>query len=321
MSNTKKKHHYVPVFYLEYFIDPYKGKDTLWVYDKEKEEIRKSTPLNEGYRKYYHAITLPDGTRDTNTLEDEFSVIESETKKFFNKICSTKELKKIRITDKERKIFSRFLGLTAVRTPHFRSGLEESCYEHMNMTNRIVAQDEKKYDKFKKSFEDDFGEIEGFPSFKEFKEFVVSGHELSLKSEDSLILGLKKAGYYSALFYMMNWTFIEANSEKFFTSDSPLFYKVPDRNSWSLDPERLKSQNVIATFPMTPSIAYRGELKGIAHFKTSNKVTRDLNFGTMVNTERFVYSSIKSERLLKYIVKHKGKRIKMYWPIECYELR
>lgn len=291
----------------------------MWVYDREKEEIRKSTPLNEGFRKNYHAITGLDGTRDTNTLEDGFSILESKAKIFFDKVCGTNNLKKIEITDEEKKSFSHFLGLTVIRTPHFRTGLEESCYEHMNMTNRIVAQDKNKYDKFKKSFEDDFGEIKGFPSYEEHKIFVENGNVLTLKSEDGLILGLKVAGQYSALFYMMTWFFIEANDEKFVTSDSPLFFSVYNKDNWSLYPERLKSEDMVVTFPMTPDIALIGELKRLTHFKASNKLTRNINFRTILNAERFVYASKRSESLLKYILRQKNKKIKMFWPIEHFD--
>ncbi len=54
LSNTKKKHHYLPESYLRGFTDSSSG--ILWVYQKCHSEVRQSSPENEGYQKYYYAF-------------------------------------------------------------------------------------------------------------------------------------------------------------------------------------------------------------------------------------------------------------------------
>jgi hypothetical protein len=77
MEQEKKKHHYLPRFYLDGFTDPKSNR--LWVYEKGIPEIRSSSPTKEGCQRFYHAFFTDDGHRDTNTIENYFEQIETKT--------------------------------------------------------------------------------------------------------------------------------------------------------------------------------------------------------------------------------------------------
>jgi hypothetical protein len=65
-GDAPKKHHYLPVFYLNAFCDPAVGarnKREVWVYS-QGHRPRRSTPANEGYQKHANTFILPSGARD-----------------------------------------------------------------------------------------------------------------------------------------------------------------------------------------------------------------------------------------------------------------
>jgi len=74
-QNQKKRHHYVPIAYLNKFTDE---SGRIYAYRKDEPE----TPLyvkpdNIGFERYYYSQPLPEGGQDNNKLEDFFSEDES----------------------------------------------------------------------------------------------------------------------------------------------------------------------------------------------------------------------------------------------------
>ena len=71
----KKRHHYVPVSYLENFADE---EGFLHIIRKdEPDHVFPQRPRSIGFRKYYYSQPLPDGGTDDDALEDFFSGLES----------------------------------------------------------------------------------------------------------------------------------------------------------------------------------------------------------------------------------------------------
>jgi hypothetical protein len=74
-SVQKKKHHYVPVTYLNQFADA-SGK--VFTFKKgENSAPFHVRPREIAFERYYYSQPLPDGGRDNNALEDLFSETES----------------------------------------------------------------------------------------------------------------------------------------------------------------------------------------------------------------------------------------------------
>ena len=66
--NEKKRHHYIPITYLNKFTD-----NTGKVFAYRQDDVQKPLHLrpNEiAFERYYYSQPLPEGGRDNNTLED-----------------------------------------------------------------------------------------------------------------------------------------------------------------------------------------------------------------------------------------------------------
>ena len=70
-NDIKRKHHFVPAFYLRGFTDP-SSDNMIWVYNKGSNNPFCEKPENIGLEKHYHTFENLDGSKDTNTIEDYF---------------------------------------------------------------------------------------------------------------------------------------------------------------------------------------------------------------------------------------------------------
>ena len=78
-----KRHHYLPQFYLKGFC----RNEHLWVYDREKNEIRRQTPINTAIQTHYYSFENKDGEKNTE-IESFLSEIEGLTKPILGKISN-----------------------------------------------------------------------------------------------------------------------------------------------------------------------------------------------------------------------------------------
>ena len=121
-NKPKKKHHYIPKFYLKGFTypDPDDPDGKLCVYSKDKEhysEVLCGVSLDAiAFEKHGYTVILSDGTMDSEIIENIFAEKESKTAPLLKKIISGQKL-----TDNEFSTFvSDFLAIMAVRTPKGR---------------------------------------------------------------------------------------------------------------------------------------------------------------------------------------------------------
>jgi hypothetical protein len=125
MTNTKKRHHFIPVTYLEKFTDP-AGKVFAYQCDRPGDPLH-IQPDNIGFERYYYAQPLPDGGRDTNRLEDFFSVIEGSWTPLHRR------LRKGEADATDIGALATFLTLTRVRVPAMREAVESMLARHVDL--------------------------------------------------------------------------------------------------------------------------------------------------------------------------------------------
>lgn len=91
----KKRHHYIPKFYLEWFIDS-RNKPYLWVYEKGGSNIIKASAKDIAVEKHYFSFLDSQGDRDYETLENALAEIECKvalsSKKYLEKKHSVKKI-------------------------------------------------------------------------------------------------------------------------------------------------------------------------------------------------------------------------------------
>jgi hypothetical protein len=134
-AKEKKRHHYIPITYLNRFTD-----DAGKVFAYRKDDVE--TPLHLqpsaiAFERYYYSQPLPEGGRDNNTFENFFGTIESTWNPLAAKLCSgsgtTSEF-----TDTDFEYLFMFLGLMRVRVPAARDMVEVSLAEQVKAEVRLL---------------------------------------------------------------------------------------------------------------------------------------------------------------------------------------
>ena len=118
MANQKKRHHIVPVVYLDRFAD---DRGMVVVTRKDAPDVSTySRPAETSFRRYYYSQPVESGAQNNNALEDIFSKMESE----WDVVANTLESR-----NPANHILSPllgFVGLQRVRVPAFRDAIEHS---------------------------------------------------------------------------------------------------------------------------------------------------------------------------------------------------
>lgn len=137
-SNEKKRHHYIPITYLDKFADNL-GK----VFAYRKDDVQRPLhvrPSEIAFERYYYSQPLLEGGRDNNTLEDFFSTIENTWSLLAARLragsAGTNDF-----TGSDFECLFTFLCLMRVRVPATRDMVEVSRAEQVKATARILDQE------------------------------------------------------------------------------------------------------------------------------------------------------------------------------------
>ena len=297
----KKRHHYIPRFYLDGFVDPH-NKPYIWVYEKGNPKIVKATTKNIAVQKDYYSFTTPEGNRDSETFENLLAEIEGRVSRIFRKIRNQENL-----NHEERWFFSLFLAFSMARVPNFRENLEEMLGETMKKINMILASDPRNFEAMIESFQRKTGKEIGMP-VEELRKFMLEG-EYNFRATPQFSLGMAAimARNSTPIFFEMKWTFLEATGDyKFVTSDNPLSYFDPMHDPKSFFGVGLLNENVEVTFPISKDLMFLGMRKNFEGDKRlSNKSVKEMNRRTVISALRFVFASQYSDGLNRLVQKYR----------------
>ena len=294
-GEIKKKHHYLPRFYLAGFISSV--SDRLWVYEKGRLDVRPSSPEAEGCQKYYHAFITDDGNRDTNTIEDYFQTIETNTGLLFKKIHQREKM-----TDKDRKELALFISFMFTRVPLFRSEIEKMASEHIEETGLEAAIND-----FKISLTTIDKEIGINPN--------ISETDLkNLPSKRGAVFSLTQI-FHVALDYFpkllkLKWRFLFSNQNySYITSDNPLYFFSPSANA-SLAHDDFHNDDIEITLPLSKDVALVAKRDNIqpGYGSAKTQTIKHINKNTVISAKTYVYSSTMSDSLNNLVQKNKDIR-------------
>ncbi|XKO55426.1 DUF4238 domain-containing protein [Lysinibacillus fusiformis] len=268
----KRRHHYVPQFYLKGFLDdrvtpPH--EPSIWVYDKQLDTLKKKGTKKIAELNGYYDLKLITG-EITTAVED-----------FFDKkieIPSTSILKKILnqtlLTDEERIQFSYFIYFSLARVPNF-----------LNYMTWFYRNNDKLNFNLKTSTETS----------------KLVDDTLSFEGLTTLELMIEMSEIFVSIIYRMNWQFhIAPQNKHFLTSDNPVILNDP--SSKKIQPTFMgwNNPNIHLTFPLDSTMCLRATWgrKRKTYIKASPTFMRAVNFRTSFFATRYVFSSRPIEPLL-----------------------
>jgi hypothetical protein len=289
-SAKKKRHHYIPKFYLNGFVDP-NNKPYIWVYEKGKPQVIEAIPRDVAVQKNYYTIPTPEG-KDSESFENFLANIERHVAPIFRKIEAQSNL-----TENDRWWFAILLTLIMTRVPNFRENIEKACAEVIKKYAMISASNARAFEASVASFEQETGQKIDMPK-EEFRKFMLEGnYNIEVYPHFSLRMVTMGVKDLSPIFYGMKWTFIKATEDyKFVTSDNPLHLHNPTPGPPPFSGVGLCHKNIQVTFPISKDFAFLGTWKGVERYvKVNNNCVKEINRTTIISASRFVFASLKSE--------------------------
>ena len=295
-DNRKIKHHYIPKFYLNGFIEVGKTKQ-LYVYEKYKENYFNTAPDNIGCERNYYAVKNIDESTDTNTIEDFLhEQIESPSHAVLLKIRNQQN-----ISPEEKWIFANYIAYLIRRVPATRKDSE------ITMTKRIAELTREKWDA-----EIDLA-ISKMPTDQDLYEvYRQKIHQIFDKCERTAP-GWLFAGHLQYPSPMttnaiknMTWRYLVCPKDYFYlTNDNPVFYdkSIGIGNRYSE-----------LTLPISYKIALLLTWRTDSHegyITATSQQVKEINRRTVKNSTRFVFSPFNTEWIITLVNKsyHKLNRL------------
>lgn len=307
-DSVKVRHHFVPVFYLEGFREPY-DPNLIWVYDKETGKVFSQTPDNVGYEKHYHTVAAADGSKDSNTIEDYLAEVwEGPVAGILKEIVGGSLP-----SPEKRQFFACFMGLSFTRVPNHRMNLENAFAHVAKHLATFTAKNPAHFANTVQNYEKHMGQkLTDDPEY--LRQFILKGeYALETCPEVYLKMFIAHGIELGLVIERMHWIILCATDQfKFLTSDNPLFFTDPRRDAQS--PYRgvgLMNATVEVTFPLSRELALfaswnRSHPEGF--LQANNNLVKRVNRGTALSAQRFVYASERSDALARMVSKFRGAR-------------
>jgi len=305
MQKPKKKHHYVPAFYLNGFTDSL-NFDLVWIYQKENDTIFCDKPKNIGFIKHYHTFTNGDGKKDSETIEN---ILNKTWESPSSNII--KEIREGKFPENEqRDLFASFLGISLTRVPSYKQNIEKVVAHTALELEKQIASTPERFIKSLEDYKNSTG-VDLTDEAEDLRNFILSGEfDIDVNPKLFLSMFMLHGHKLGKIISQMNWVFVEATERfKFITSDNPVFQIDPTYNPNSLysSISGLGNKYVELTFPISSELALFASWdnnRKECFMPGNNNLIKDFNKRAVMSARRFVYASEKKEGTSKLIKKY-----------------
>jgi Protein of unknown function (DUF4238) len=300
---ASKRHHYVPRFYLNYFVtDSAEVASRFWVYDKAGGPPRIQTPVNTAVEGHLYSFETPSGTKN-DSLEQALSTLETKTKPLLDRW----QERGVTATREEQKLLAQFLAIMYSRSPKTIQGITEAS-EIMGIEfARFLADQPHMIREFL-----DRERLSGRPHVPSFEEMVDNlqnveeRFEIVVNRESSLIESFQLAETVAAELFDMNWCLCYAPTKTFFvTSDTPLCIYARTSRDKALLGAGIGLPNALMTFPISPTVCLLLDRRHTnRRMAVGKQFVRAANNRMAANAERLIISPYKNDTIGSLVHKY-----------------
>lgn len=305
-KNITKRGHFIPEVYSRNFcID---DTETGFLYQKNNAQ---KPPVivnirNFGLKNYYYAFEKHDGTRDTQTLETMFGVVESE---WPNLVELFRDKRKPFREDIDN--LCTFLATMRVRVPNFRMQLEQNRAEMVKTKAMVMG----KYDK---KLNEDFnlrvatarekGDLESVQNLIKAKKQLDAGELKIAIDPQTSITAIQYIEVLRLEFLKLNWGIFKNNFDQdFITTDNPVVWYDRAHKPFTPYFGGLSAKNLEVILPLTKKLI----LVGNRHFKSKfaygnikkKSFVKECNRNLVISAENLIFSS--QNNLIDLVYKYK----------------
>jgi len=298
--NRKKKHHYLPISYLNGFCDQ---KNMIWTYHKDlSAEPHCQKPENTAFIKNFYAMEREDGSLDTNTFEDALSdIIEGPAANALNSL----RFSQIPSFDDQQQL-ALFIGFMLARTPSYRKFYEEQHNKEYELQLKFIATSKERFLKWS----DEYKKLNNEPLANDIEELrqEILNDEYKIQVHPNLRLYIMQKISLSTSFILadMKWIIEKSgNNIHFITSDNPIIVTNPNYQGGYYTPSLLTEGTEIY-IPISKDINLlmiksEEEVLDIQINVVNKEVIKKRNRAIVSTASRFIYSPEKNDKIIRMI--------------------
>ncbi len=308
---AKRRHHYVPQFYLRNFVNPH-ANGKIWVYAKRGDRLVAASPRDVAVEKDYHTVTRNDGVKDRHSIEDTFADLENRAAPIVQKILSRQPL-----SDEDREIFVVFVAQLLLRVPARRDEtgrMMASMLEHMAKT---FASERESFHADYRRFQKETGN-NSTVDVEEIRQFILSEDcELKVNSAAALGTSISALAAVTDCLLRMHWVFLRRRGRfQFLTCDNPVFYCDPTvpPNTWR--GVGLANRGVEVSLPLSADVvAFASYRQGPRVWNDiAPELVRRFKQQTVDSAYRYVFAAEYSDGLQRFICRNNDRSL----PVQPY---
>jgi hypothetical protein len=300
---SSKRHHYVPIFYLNYFVTNLSGRTpSFLVYDKAGGPARIQTPINTAVQGHLYSFETPSGAKD-DSLERALAELETKATPILSRWQNAAAVP----TDNETHQISQFLALMHTRSPRTIQGITEARQAIGFEMARFLADQPQLISEFLEH-ERLAGKAK-IPTLEEMIENlrnVEDRFEIQVDRENSLVESLKLSETVAGELLKMNWCLCRAPTGSFFvTSDTPLCVIAKTGGGKALLGTGFSRPNCEVTFPISPHLCLLLDKHHTNRkLAVGKQFVREANKRMAAIAERLVISPYRSNAIAALVTKY-----------------
>lgn len=290
----KKKHHFLPEFYLAGFTQGGTKDSGFLVFDFGRREVRGGTPSSVGYERYFYAVE----GEEPDVLEDALGECEGKVAATVREVVDGTVLK-----DGTFQTLTDFMALMELRTPAFRANLLPQMSQLYNLIAEFNMAAPNAYERHVESCKRSGKEPLTRDRFERAKKAVLGGHiEFIAKPGEHLDIMVGIVGRIAGVLRKRTWSVVSApeGSGGFVTCDRPLTVywsheaRVEER---SIDPT-IASPRGEMFFPLTRTLGLVGRTPPEPVQIKDPDMVAHLNTKVVNATHRFLFAP---DRVFRWI--------------------
>lgn len=288
----KRRHHYIPQFYLNKFIDRrFKPPESayLWVFEHGAVESKRKAPKNTAFEVGFYDVHIGKDII-SNDVENNLANLESLASIIMKKI------EKGGLPNRhEKQIFSEFIWTMQMRTTFQRSN-QNNVIEDVHRYSLQIAANHPEYLQEALIASEATQEEVTDEKIKKMIDLICSNnYDVKIPQEYSILSMIDNAQQMSNIISKMHWSFLKSSDQDLLlTSDNPVVIVDPNGESNFLGPGYL-NKNIELTFPLTPNLCLLATWKNDPdRFHNIDRYTvANTNDRTIRYSHKYVFSSMK----------------------------
>jgi len=288
---SSKRHHYVPQFYLRYFLPIIREKraTSFWVYDKNGGPPHQQTPLNTAVESHFYSFDIP-GEEPRDVVEQMLSSLESNAKPILDRW----QIPRATPNMDEVSEMAIFLAFIHARVPRTVKTVKE-LGEALAVANlKDLAENPNKLKKYWEKYRKDRGNDDTV-TFEQMQDSLRNFEKrfyIKMNKKKALSFSILHALEIYPYLLKMNWCLCSAPHGSFFlTSDMPINVFAWTGRNRAIFGGGVALESAEVAFPICPDICLLLDHQHTQkHRRVSKKVVKEINRRTVWMAERFVIS-------------------------------